>query len=181
MKKNVLLGVSSSVAIYKSCELVRLLRKNSFEVKVVMTENASKLISPQLFQSLSANQVYVNMFSNEELSMRHITLSKWADLYIIAPCSLATLSKITSGICDNLLVAAAFSLEKNKKIIIAPAMNTSMWENPITQANINKIRSIDRFILVDPIEGELACGDKGKGKMADVSCLFDILKKEIDR
>jgi len=174
--KNILLGVCSSIAIYKSCELIRLLTKDSFSVKVVMTEAATKLISPLLFKELSRNPVYTDMFDLKEEDTKHISLSMWADVCVIAPVSANTISKIANGICDNLLTTLVCAL-KDKKIILAPAMNENMWRNPIIQENVEKLKRFKNYIILGPEKGRLLCGVYGEGKMVDVEEIYKCIKK----
>ena len=175
--KNILLGVSSSGAIYKSCDITRILKRKGFEVKIVMTPNACKLISPVLFRGLSENPVYTDMFASDAGDIKHISLAKWADIFVIAPCSLATLSKIAYGICDNLLVSTVFALPKNVKVVLAPAMNVNMWQNPITQRNVERLKEAGNFIFAGPAKGSLACGDKGEGRMLEPKEVVEIALK----
>lgn len=174
--KKILLGVTSGVAIYKACELIRSLRKADCEIKVMMTPAATKLISPHLFETLSSNPVYVEIFDRQEsYSIEHISLAEWADLAVIVPCTLSTLSKISHGICDNLLSTVFLALPATTPKIIAPAMNVNMWENPITQKNIETLNLIPDLQVVEPQEGELACGVVGKGRLADLQTILDAI------
>ncbi len=166
-KKNILLGVSASAAIYKTCDIVRIFKRRGFEVKVVMSPNACKLISPVLFRSLSAGQVYTEMFSPSQGDLIHISLGRWADIFVIAPCSLSTLSKIACGICDNLLVSTVFALPEAVKTVIAPAMNVNMWQNPVCQDNIKKLKSMKNLVVAGPAKGRLASGQQGLGRMLE--------------
>ncbi len=175
--KNILLGVTSSVALYKSCELVRLLRKDGFAVKVVMTPASTKLITPYLFETLSQNPVYCEMFAHtQEYSIEHIALAEWASVCVVAPCTLATLSKLATGVCDNLLTTTVFSFNAEKKILLAPAMNTEMWKNPVTQDNLDVLRRNKRVVLVGPAKGPLACGVSGTGRMAEPREILSAIK-----
>jgi len=168
-KKNVLLGVTAGVAVYKSCELVRRMRRDGYDVKVMMTPNAAELISPYLFETLSCNPVYVEMFKRQaDYSVEHISLAEWAQACVIAPCTLATLSKVAHGICDNLLTTVVMALTKNTPIILAPAMNDNMWNNPVTSENVEKLKRLLNVTIVGPGTGELACGTTGAGRMAEI-------------
>jgi len=174
--KNILIGVSAGISAYKTCILVRLLVKDGFSVKVLMTENATKLISPLVFESLSQNPVHVNMFQTyNEGNIRHISLSQWAKACVIAPLSANTLSKIARGICDNLLTTVVCALPLKTKILLAPAMNDNMWKNPIIQKNLEYLTKDKRYIIIPPQKGQLACGVYGEGKMASA----DDIHKEI--
>lgn len=171
--KKVVVGVSGGIAAYKTCELVRLLVKQGVSVKVVMTEAATKLISPATFSALSSNPVYVDTFGARD-EMQHISLARWADAIVIAPATANTIAKIAHGIADNLLTTVV--LAARVPVVVAPAMNVAMWENPATQDNMSII--IRRgIVVVEPREGELACGEEGKGRLAEPE---DILETILD-
>ena len=175
MRKNIILGITAGVAIYKSCSLARALIKQGHLVKVVMTPNAAKLISPILFESLTGEKVYVEMFqAQREYSIEHIGLAKWADLVLVVPASANTIAKLANGICDNLLTTLILALAKKTPVIIACAMNTNMWDNPITQRNLTLLKKTVNYKIINPAKGDLACGDKGQGALA---ALEDILKE----
>jgi len=173
--KNILVGVCGGIAAYKTCGLVRLLIKNGFVVKVMMTEAATKFVTPLTFQTLSKNLVYIDMFQIlKEESTQHIALSKWADLCVIAPLSANTLSKIAGGISDNLLTTVVCALPLKTKIVLAPAMNENMWKNPVIQENVEKLKKLKKYVFMSPQKGELACGVYGEGRMPEPK---DIYKK----
>ncbi|MDD3296008.1 MAG: flavoprotein [Candidatus Omnitrophica bacterium] len=175
--KNIIVGVSGGIAAYKTCELVRLLVKKGFSVKVVMTENATKFVGPLVFKELSMNPVHCDMFvSAGDMLVEHVSLAQWANLCIVAPCSANTLSKIASGICDNLLTTLICALEQKTKVLLVPAMNECMWQNPLIQENVKKLKSFNKYILMNPAEGELACGAYGQGRMPEPK---DIMSKAI--
>lgn len=177
MKKNILLGVCGGIASYKTCELVRLLVKNGFFVKVIMTEAATKFVSPLVFQNLSGNPVYVDMFTLiKEENIQHISLARWANLCVIVPLSANTLSKIANGICDNLLTTVICALPLNTKVILAPAMNEQMWKNPIIQQQAKKLKQLKKYKLLLPQKGELACGDYGEGRMLQPQAIYKTLR-----
>ncbi|MBN2120717.1 MAG: phosphopantothenoylcysteine decarboxylase [Candidatus Omnitrophica bacterium] len=181
-QKNILLGVTAGVAIYKSCSLVRILRKRGFAVKVVMTPNATKLISSKLFESLTDEKVYAGMFEEiSDYSLKHIALSKWADAFIVAPCSANTVAKLAHGICDNLLTSIALALPQNKPVVVAPAMNTNMWKNPVTRKNISQICEIKNYTIVNPQKGVLASFDKGEGVLAPLEDIVKQLKAALGK
>lgn len=177
--KKVVIGVSGGISAYKTCELVRLLIKRGISVKVVMTESATKLISPITFSALSSNPVYVDTFQMRD-EMQHISLARWADAIVIAPATANTIAKIAHGIADNLLTTLV--LAAKVPVIIAPAMNVAMWENSITQDNLSIILRRG-FILVEPTEGELACKEEGKGRLAEpediLETILDVLTPKI--
>jgi phosphopantothenoylcysteine decarboxylase/phosphopantothenate--cysteine ligase len=170
MKKNkVLLGVTGSIAAYKACDVVRRLQDAGCEVSVVMTESAQKFVTPLTFEALTRRPVYRTMFSNgAEWDMAHISLAKWADVCVIAPATANVIGKVAGGIADDLLTCTAITTAA--PILIAPAMNTGMFANATVQENIAKLKKRGvRF--VGPKEGKLACGDEGKGALADVDVI----------
>ncbi len=170
--KKILLGVSSSVAIYKSLELVRLLKKEGAEVTVVMTKNATKLISPLLFSAVSLRPTFFRMFAQEK-NYLHLELVKDVSLFIIAPATANLISKIACGIADDLLTTAVLSC--SCPIVIAPAMNVNMWQKRIVQRNIERLKA-DGFYIIEPEEGELGCGEIGKGRMAEPEKIISFVK-----
>lgn len=170
MKKNILVGVTSGIAIYKTVDLVSMLIKKDYQVKVVMTENAAKLINPLIFERMSRNKVYLDVFERDmDPEVKHIKLASWADCFIIAPLTANTMAKITYGICDNLVTNIA--LAYTKKMILVPSMNVNMLNNFITQQNISELEK--RHIVMDSDFGRLACGDYGKGKFPKVERIFE--------
>ncbi|MCK4912521.1 MAG: hypothetical protein KAS05_02220 [Candidatus Omnitrophica bacterium] len=170
---NILLGITGGIASYKSCELVRLFVRSGFSVKVIMTEAAIKFITPLVFQELSQNPVYLDMFSlMKEDNIQHISLSQWTDMCLIAPASANTLSKIACGICDNLLTTVVAALGQSKKVLLAPAMNENMWKNPIIGDNVKKLKAIKKYFIMPPEKGELACGLYGEGRMPEVKDIY---------
>lgn len=167
--KNIVLGVSGGIAAYKACELVSRLKKLSAGVHVIMTDSASRFVTPLTFQSLSLNQVVLDMFDAPKFwEIEHISLAKLADVFVIAPATANIIGKLANGIADDMLSTTAMATKA--KVIIAPAMNTNMYENPIVQRNIKLLKDMGH-IFVEPEEGRLACGDVGKGKMADPSVI----------
>lgn len=172
--KRVLLGVTGSIAAYKAAELVRLFVRNGDEVRVVMTEAAVKFVAPLTFQTLSRYPVSIDAFAQpDQWKPGHISLAEWADLVIVAPATANTLAKMRYGLADNLLTSLL--LATRAKIAVAPAMNEGMWLNPATQENIAVLRS--RGVqVVNPADGDLACGVKGTGRMAEPSVIFEEVK-----
>lgn len=182
--KKILVGVCGGIASYKTCELVRLLVKNGFLVKVMMTEAATKFVSPLVFQELSKEPVYLDMFTPlknkhltgftliKENNVQHISLAQWADICLIAPLSANTLSKIALGICDNLLTTVVCALAQKTKVVLVPAMNECMWKNPLIQSNVEKLKELKKYIILNPRKGELACGVYGEGRMAEPKDIY---------
>jgi len=167
-----LVGITGGIAAYKVPLLVRLLRKNGCEVKVVMTAAAGPLVGAEALRVLSGNPVYLDGVENQ-YDMGHIRLSEWADVFLICPATANTIAKIACGIADNLLTTLALSVPE-RKIVVAPAMNCVMWANAATQANIGKLR--DRGVAVLPVEdGELACGVCGPGRMLGIDKIAELV------
>ncbi|MCV6608815.1 MAG: bifunctional phosphopantothenoylcysteine decarboxylase/phosphopantothenate--cysteine ligase CoaBC [Campylobacterales bacterium] len=176
--KNILLGVSSSIAIYKSLELIRLYVKAGANVKVIMTEASQKFITPLTFEAISQNRVLCeDSESWDKFSdYNHIDIGKWADIFVIAPCTANTINKLASGIADNLLTQTALAFTKEK--VLAPAANTNMILNPLTQESLNKLRGFDYKIVSSQVK-ELACKDVGDGAMAEPSDIFYASAREL--
>jgi phosphopantothenoylcysteine decarboxylase/phosphopantothenate--cysteine ligase len=162
----VLLGVTGGIAAYKSAELLRLLQKAGMEVRVIMTEAATQFVTPMTFETLSGHPVRLDVINELRADSRitHVEDSREADIMVIAPATANTLAKMANGIADNLL--SSICLAFNKTVVVAPAMNTNMWEHPATRNNVNTLRDRGVFV-VNPGEGELACGVYGSGRMAD--------------
>ena len=175
--KKVLLGVTGSIAAYKACELIRLFVKNGDEVTVVMTKAATEFVAPLTFQTLSRNPVFVDQFAPPvSWKPEHISLAEAADLVVVAPATANTIAKMRYGLADNLLTATL--LATRAPVAIAPAMNTGMWESPVTQENIAALKA--RGVkVVEPVDGELACGVKGNGRMMDPAQIFQSLSSYV--
>ncbi len=182
-RKNVLLGVSGGIACYKACLLVNSLKREGMTVKVIMTEAATKFVAPLTFQALSENPVYLDMFSLvEQANIEHISLTKWADIMVIAPATANTISKIANAFADNMLTTVMLALRETTPVVIAPAMNTSMWTNELLQDNIKKLKKIkignkSKYNFIGPKKGVLACGDTGEGALIQIDDIIGIIKK----
>lgn len=172
-KKRIVVGVSGGIAAYKACDLVSKLSKKDYEVKVILTKHAEKFVSKLTFEALCHNYAETDLFdeSNED-PIAHITLAKWADLMIIVPATANIIAKITHGISDDLLSTTFLACNKHK--MICPAMNTQMYENPITQKNIQACKDLGYQIL-DPVVGHLACNDTGRGKMIEPADIVEAI------
>ena len=166
----VLIGVTGSIAAYKAAELVRLFVKNGDDVKVVMTEAATKFVTPLTFRTLSKNPVGVDEFAAPaEWKPEHIALADWAELVVVAPATANTIAKMRWGLADNLL--ASLLLATKAPIVLSPAMNTGMFDNAATQENLAALKA--RGVkIVEPADGELACGASGRGRMAEPAQIF---------
>lgn len=169
--KNVLVGITGGIAAYKVCELIRMFKKANANVKVIATENALNFVTKLTLQTLSQNQVYVNQYEVEEYKPEHISLADEADIFVIAPASANTISKLTTGICDNLLTSVACAFKK--PILIAPAMNCNMWDNPVIQENLAKLENVLSYVVLQPEEGFLACGYNGNGRLCEIEKIYD--------
>ena len=165
--KKILLIICGGIAAYKSLELIRLFKKNGSIVKTILTNNAKKFVTPLSVVSLSQEKVYSNLFDfKNESEMDHISLSRWADIILIAPATANTISKLSNGNADDL--ASTVVLASNKKIFLAPAMNVRMWENSSNQRNMTKLKDFG-YKIVGPEIGDMACGEYGEGKMTEPS------------
>ena len=175
--KTVLLGVSGGIAAYKAAALASMLKKLHADVFVLMTENATQFISPVTFESLTGNKCVVDTFDrNFQFNIQHISLAKRADVVIVAPATANVLAKFAHGLADDMLTTTVLACTCPK--IVAPAMNTHMFENPITQDNLSILRKYG-FTVVEPACGRLACGDTGAGKMPEPEELCDYVLQEI--
>lgn len=177
--KKILIGITGGIAAYKICSLINQLKKDGYEIKVIMTEAATKFVTPLTFQTLTNNPVYLDLFDvTDKTKVEHIDLADWCDVFVIAPATANTISKIALGIADNLLTTVIMALPKKTPVIIAPAMNVHMWENPIVQKNISELKKYkNKYIFVEPQEGMLACGYEGKGKLAKTEDIIETIKK----
>jgi phosphopantothenoylcysteine decarboxylase/phosphopantothenate--cysteine ligase len=173
LKKKILLGITGGIAAYKSAELVRLLIKANFEVRVVMTASAREFVQPLTYQALSGHRVYTDIFDGEaDSAMDHIELARWADLMLIAPASSNSLAKLASGYADNLLLTLCLACKK--AVAVAPAMNQQMWANPATNENIAQLKKQQKLIW-GPASGEQACGDVGLGRMLEPAAIVTLV------
>ncbi len=177
-KKCIVIGVTGGIAVYKICSLVSSLKKQGYEVIVLMSEAAQKFVTPLTFQTLSGSRVVTDMFSVDyEPDVHHISIAKKADVFVIAPASANTIAKVANGIADNMLTTT-FLAAKCKKLIV-PAMNTGMLENEITQENIAKCKKHGMYVL-ESNSGYLACGDTGKGRMPEAIEIEDKIKELLE-
>lgn len=177
---NIVLGVTGSIAAYKAADIISRLKKLGHEVDVILTESGSRIITPITLQTLSKNKVYMDMF--EEITpkeVKHISLAEKADLMLIAPATANIIGKIANGIADDFLSTVVMAAANTTPVYIAPAMNTNMYENPIVQANIEKLRSYG-YRFVEPKESLLACGTVGKGALADVDDIIKVIEGRME-
>ena len=175
--KTVLLGVTGGIAAYKIANLASALVKLHADVNVIMTQNATKFINPITFESLTGNKCIVDTFDrNFKFKVEHIALAELADVFMIAPASANVIGKIANGIADDMLTTTFMACKKKK--ILAPAMNTNMYENPIVQDNIKKLKDYGMEII-EPATGYLACGTTGSGKLPDEKILLEYILREV--
>lgn len=174
-KPTVVLGVTGGIACYKAVELVRLLVKDGFAVRVIMTHGAREFVTPLTFQTLSGNPVATDTFDlSQESEIGHINLADSADIFIIAPTTANVIGKIAAGIADDLLTTVLMATKA--PVLIAPAMNIHMYENPIVQENVRKLRRVG-YHLIEPAEGFLACGYEGKGRLPEPEKILDEIRR----
>lgn len=177
--KTVVIGVSGGIAVYKTLDVVSRLRKLGVNVNVIMTKSATEFVTPLSFQSLSQNYVVCDMFEDPKTwDVEHISLAKRADVFLIAPATANVIGKIANGIADDMLTTTVMATKA--KVLIAPAMNTNMYENPILQRNINTLKELG-YNFVEPESGRLACGDTGKGKLVSPETIVDEVVKLLSK
>ena len=175
--KSILVGVTGGIAAYKSAEIVSLLKKKGYNVKVVMTENATKIIGSLTLETLSRNRIYVDMWdSNPHYEVEHISLADWADMVLIAPATYNIIGKVANGIADDMLTTILSAVSVRKPVFFALAMNVNMYENPILKENINKLKSFG-YRFIDAEEGLLACNYSAKGRMSEPENIVDEIER----
>ena len=173
-QKKILLIICGGISAYKSLELIRLLKKQNVEIKTILTKSAKEFVTLLSVTSLSQGKVYDDLFSSEnEAEMDHISLSRWADVILVAPATANTIAKLSSGSSDDL--ASTVILASDKDIFLTPAMNVRMWEHPSTKQNINKLRSYG-YKVIGPKIGDMACGEFGEGKMSEPKDIYDTIE-----
>ena len=172
--KKVLIGITAGIAAYKICELIRMFKRQNASVRVVCTPNALNFVSKLTLQTLSQNDVGVDEFNIAQFKPEHISYADEADVMVIAPATANTIGKLANGICDNLLTSIACAFKK--PILLAPAMNTGMWENCFVQENIQKLKN-SGYQILEPESGFLACGTDGIGRLCDLNTIFEATVK----
>ena len=175
--KNILVGVTGGIAAFKSASIVSLLKKKGYNVKVVMTENATNIIGPLTLETLSKNRVYVDMWDkNPHYEVEHISLADWADIVLIAPATYNIIGKVANGIADDMLSTILSAVSLRKPVFFALAMNLNMYENPILNENIDKLKTYG-YRFIDTNEGLLACNYEAKGRMKEPEEIVDIIER----
>jgi phosphopantothenoylcysteine decarboxylase/phosphopantothenate--cysteine ligase len=162
----VLLGVTGGIAVYKACEVVRRLREKGHEVTVVMTETAQRFVTPMTFQVLSGRRVATRMFGEDDPSIDHIVLARWPDVIAVAPATAHSIARFAHGFADELLSTIVLAAQTSIPLVLAPAMNTVMWESPLVQRNLRLVQERGKVVIVPPVEKLLACGERGVGGLA---------------
>ena len=175
--KNILVGVTGGIAAFKSASIVSLLKKKGYNVKVVMTENATNIIGPLTLETLSKNRIYVDMWDkNPHYEVEHISLADWADIVLIAPATYNIIGKVANGIADDMLSTILSAVSLRKPVFFALAMNVNMYENPILNENIDKLKTYG-YRFIDTNEGLLACNYEAKGRMKEPEEIVDIIER----
>ena len=175
LNKKILFIICGGISAYKSLETIRLFKKNGVEIKTILTASAKEFVTPLSVTSLSQGKVYTDLFRVEnEAEMDHISLSRWADIILIAPATANTISKLAQGTTDDL--ASTVVLASNKNIILAPAMNVRMWEHPSTKINLEKLKEFG-YKIIGPVTGDMACGEYGEGKMSEPLIIAEEINK----
>ena len=177
---NILLGVTGGVAAYKAVDLASKLTAAGAKVKTVMTESACQFVGPKSFEAITCSAVYTTMWSRpEEYKISHITLVDWADIVVVAPATANLIGKIANGICDDLLstaLCACWPLIESGAVLLAPAMNNNMWDNPAVRNNVKTVKQMG-FKLIGPVKGRLACGAEGLGRMSEPQDIAEAVEK----
>ena len=176
---SITLAVSGSISAYKAADIISKLKKKGFEVTVLMTEAATEFITPLTLQVLSQRPVAINIMQElEPNKINHIDIAKKSDLFLLAPATANTIAKLANGFADNMVTATALALPPQAKKILAPAMNTKMYENPLTQHNLERLERFG-WKIIQPREAALACGDQGTGALAEIDTIIDTVKELI--
>lgn len=179
MKKTVVLGISGGIAAFKAAQLTSDLIKKGYDVEVIMTQNATQFIAPLTFESLTKHNVMVSTFEKvSDRSVKHISIAQRADIFVIVPASANVIAKIVHGIADDMLTTTFLAATCKK--VICPAMNTNMYENPVTQHNLRQCLDLGYEIL-EPESGYLACGDIGKGKLAQLDVILEHIERTLEK
>ena len=168
-----LVGVTGGIAAYKAADLVSTALKAGYDVRVIMTENATRFVGTATFEGLTGHRVMTNNFDD---AMAHIEWAKWADVVVVAPLTANTLAKLAMGLADDAVTTVLMAVPPNTPIVLAPAMNTVMWEHPATKRNREWLTAMQRYRFVEPIAKRLACGDVGPGGLAEVVDIITAVK-----
>ena len=176
---NIVIGITGGIAAYKACDIVSYLKKDGFNIDVIMTKNACEFITPLTLETLSGNKVITDMFERpDHREVEHISLARKADLFLIVPATANILGKVANGIADDMLSTTIMATKA--PVIFAPAMNDGMYSNPIVQDNIKKLENYG-YKFIEPATGHLACGYDGKGKLAKKEDIIDYVKLVVEK
>ena len=180
MTKTIVLAVSGSISAYKAADLSNQLTKLGYQVHILMTEAATQFIAPLTLQVLSKNPVHLDVMKEDDPKVvNHIELAKQADLFVVAPASANTIAKLAHGIADNIVTATALALPTDTPKLIAPAMNTKMYDNPLTQRNLQILQEVG-YQEIEPLSSMLACGDVGRGALAELDAIIQKIQDTIE-
>lgn len=178
----IVIAVTGGIACYKACTLVSRLAQRGCEVRVVMTEAATRFVAPLTFESLSGQPVITDIWQAQEFrTSQHVGLARWAQLLVVAPCTANTIAKFAQGTCDDPVSLIATALPRDTPALLAPAMNADMWDNPIVQANVATIREKLGWQMVGPEEGWQACRTKGMGRMSEPETILSSIEAAVAR
>ncbi|MFH1458980.1 MAG: flavoprotein [Candidatus Omnitrophota bacterium] len=176
-KKEIIIAVTGGISAYKSCEIVRKLVKDGFGVTVLMSKEALEFIGPLTFRTLSSRPVVTDMFDRDiAWDKAHISLAELADLIVVVPATANIIAKLAHGLCDDII--SCVIMASKAKIMVAPAMNENMYKHPVFQENLKKIKALN-YKIINPIIGDLACGKKGIGHLAEVQTIISEIKKAV--
>ncbi|MCL2024586.1 MAG: bifunctional phosphopantothenoylcysteine decarboxylase/phosphopantothenate--cysteine ligase CoaBC [Coriobacteriia bacterium] len=180
--KKILLGVTGSIAAYKSCDVVRALQKRNLDVKVVMTEHATELVGAATFRALTGHEVARDLFVDPAAPIHHISLSDEPDLFVIAPATANVIAKIAHGVADDLLTTTTLAYQGARRgpLVVAPAMNDAMWHDGTVRENLETLRARG-VVIVEPGTGYLACGTEGTGRLAEIDTIVEAIEAELAR
>ena len=174
---NIVIGVTGGIAVYKTCGIISYLKQQGANVDIIMTKNACKFITPLTLETLSGNKVITDMFERPDyIDVKHISLAKKADIFLVVPATANIIGKVANGVADDMLSTTIMATKST--VILAPAMNNGMYENPIVQNNLEKLK-LYGYKIIEPTVGHLACGDEAKGKLPQNKEIIDYIKKLI--
>ncbi len=171
--KHILLGVSASVSLYKACDLASKLSQSGFAVRAVLTENAAKLVHPQLFEAVTGNPAQTSEWGQDRQgAMDHIDLARWADALVVAPATADLIARLALGLADDLLTTLALAMESDKARLVCPAMNPVMLSAPAVQRHLQRLTE-DGWHIEEPGEGHMACGEAGRGRLSEPTVILE--------
>lgn len=178
-RKTILIGITGSISAYKIADLAHLLTKKNYDVHIIMSQHATEFIPPLTLQVLTKNKVHISVMDEPEVSeIQHISLAKKTELFLIAPATANIISKLTYGLADDLISTTALALAPHIPKVIAPAMNTYMYQNNIVQHNIKQLKEYG-YHMIEPKTATLACGDTGQGALADITTIYQTIENLI--